>query len=51
MFVIMQNTGSLTVFMLSMNEHIIQNGLFSVNKHLPSIRRLDEFMTFMLYYS
>lgn len=46
MFVTVQNTGSLTVFKLSMNQHIIQNGLFPVNEHLrinQTTRRIYDF--------
>lgn len=42
----MQNTDSLTVFKLSLNQHIIENGLFSVNKHLridQTTRRIYDF--------
>lgn len=42
----MQNTGSLTVFKFTMNQHIIQNSLFSVYKHLhidQPTRRIYDF--------
>lgn len=51
MCVIMQNTGSLTVIKLSMSQHIIQNGLFSVNKHLrinQTTRRIYDFYALLL---